>query len=82
MVGNDPRAATALVLLVLLSRIPFLGPRYGNIHDAWRVAMAAKQIARSGLRRFEISAAPGAGDHLLPGFERRLTRNEWIDRLV
>jgi hypothetical protein len=43
--------------LVLLTRLPFLGPGYGADPDAWRVAWAARTIATTG--HYEASRLPG-----------------------
>lgn len=53
------RASTFLLTtgLVLISRIPFLGPGYGYDPDAWRVAWAARSIAASGT--YQASRFPG-----------------------
>ncbi len=43
-------------VLVLLSRLPFLGAGYGDINDAWRVANAAREIGITG--RYTASRFP------------------------
>ena len=40
--------AACFIGAVLVFRLPFLGPGYGAEPDAWRVAIAAKQIAATG----------------------------------
>jgi hypothetical protein len=43
--------------IVLLTRLPFVGPGYGADPDAWRVAWAARAIATTG--HYEASRFPG-----------------------
>jgi hypothetical protein len=52
--------AAALALLcaaVLATRLPFLGAGYGEHADNWRIALAARHIAETGV--YEYSRAPG-----------------------
>jgi hypothetical protein len=46
-----------LFLLVILSRLPFLGTGYGSDGDAWRVAETADHLARTG--EYHVSRFPG-----------------------
>ena len=46
-----------LAVILLLSRLPFLGPGYGCDPDAWRLARAAGNIALTG--SYEASRLPG-----------------------
>lgn len=46
-----------LILLLVISRVAFLGPGYGVDPDAWRVALVAEHIADTGEYRF--SREPG-----------------------
>jgi hypothetical protein len=48
---------SALFLIVLLSRLPFLDAGYGANVDAWRVARVAHDIATSG--EYSVSRFPG-----------------------
>lgn len=50
-------SALLVLLIVFLSRIPFLGPGYGDDADAWRVAEAARQMWATGA--FHSSRVPG-----------------------
>ena len=50
-------AAIALVVIVLVSRWPFLEAGYGSNIDAWRVAWTARHIAASG--EYVVSRFPG-----------------------
>jgi hypothetical protein len=43
--------------IVLLSRLPFLGPGYGDDPDAWRLASASRLIAETGV--YHESRSPG-----------------------
>ena len=52
------RNAAALFLIVLLTRLPFLGPGFGADADAWRIAGAARTIAAEG--HYVASRFPGA----------------------
>jgi len=52
------RNAALLFVVVLLTRLPFLGPGFGSDPDAWRIAGAARDIARTG--HYEASRFPGA----------------------
>ncbi|HWB58435.1 MAG TPA: guanine nucleotide-binding protein subunit gamma [Chthoniobacteraceae bacterium] len=54
---RDFAGLCALVVIVLLSRVPFLGAGYGAQYDAWRVANAARHIAQTG--EYEASRLPG-----------------------
>jgi hypothetical protein len=52
------RLALALVALaVLLTRLPWIGSGYGSDPDSYRVVLAARQIARTGV--YEASRLPG-----------------------
>lgn len=53
----------ALGVLVLATRLPFLGAGYGVEPDAWRVATAAREIAATG--RYAASRLPGYPLHEL-----------------
>lgn len=54
----DGRRSVLLVAgLVLLSRLPFLGPGYGFDPDAWRLALAGHAIATGA--GYKMSRAPG-----------------------
>ncbi|HEY6866837.1 MAG TPA: hypothetical protein VI792_06250, partial [Candidatus Eisenbacteria bacterium] len=46
-----------VALVVLLSRLPFLGPGVGTDNDAWAVAGAARAIATTGV--YTVSRFPG-----------------------
>jgi hypothetical protein len=52
-----PIAAAILCLAVFLSRMPFIAAGYGADTDAWRVAVAAKMIAKTG--QYAASRLPG-----------------------
>src|SRR5262249_24894692 len=52
------RNVALLFLIVLLTRLPFLGPGFGSDATAWRIAGAAREIARTG--HYEASRFPGA----------------------
>jgi hypothetical protein len=52
------RNAALVFFLVFLTRLPFLGPGFGSDPDAWRIAGAARDIARTG--HYEASRFPGA----------------------
>jgi hypothetical protein len=54
-----PRAAALALLcaVVLLTRLPFVGAGYGLHADNWRVALAARHIATTGV--YEASRFPG-----------------------
>jgi hypothetical protein len=52
------RALVLLLILVLLSRLPFLGAGYGLHWDAWGNAKIAQQIAET--RRYVMARVPGA----------------------
>lgn len=58
-------SATAIAVLILLiiaiSRLPFLNAGYGTNHDAWRVAGAARHIAATG--EYQVSRFPGYPVH-------------------
>lgn len=54
-----------VVVLVFLSRLPFLTPGYGTDPDAWRAAWASQTIARGG--GYEASRLPGNPLHELAG---------------
>ena len=55
--------ALALIILVIIaiSRLPFLNAGYGTNHDAWRVAGAARHIAATG--EYQVSRFPGYPVH-------------------
>jgi hypothetical protein len=54
-----PRAVSLALLcaVVLLTRLPFLGEGYGEHADNWRIALAARHIAETGV--YEASRFPG-----------------------
>ena len=52
-----PISLALLCAVVLLTRLPFLGAGYGLHADNWRVALAARHIAQTGV--YEYSRAPG-----------------------
>lgn len=52
------RNAALLFVVVLLTRLPFLGPGFGSDADAWRIAGAARTIAQTG--HYVASRFPGA----------------------
>src|SRR5262249_37369119 len=52
------RNAALLFLIVVLTRLPFLGPGFGSDATAWRIAGAARAIAHTG--HYEASRFPGA----------------------
>ena len=52
------KALILLLVLVLLSRLPFLGAGYGVHWDAWGNAKAAQQIAETG--NYTMARVPGA----------------------
>jgi hypothetical protein len=54
---NQRWPLSALFLIVLLSRLPFLDAGYGANVDAWRVARVAHDIATSG--EYSVSRFPG-----------------------
>ncbi len=54
---GGPRLFLVVATVVLLSRLPFLGPGYGTDADAWRVALAARTIATTG--RYAAARCPG-----------------------
>lgn len=49
--------ALAVFTVVVLSRLPFLGPGYGSDADAWRIADAGRTIVETG--RYTASRLPG-----------------------
>lgn len=53
--------AAMVFVVVLVTRLPFLGPGYGIDPDAWRMARAAKAIAESGV--YVASRMPGHPPH-------------------
>jgi hypothetical protein len=53
--------AFSFAILLLISRVPFLGAGYGVNVDAWRVARAARTIAQTG--SYEASRSPGYPVH-------------------
>jgi len=52
------RNAALLFAVVLLTRLPFLGPGFGSDPDAWRIAGAARDIGHTG--HYVASRFPGA----------------------
>jgi hypothetical protein len=52
------RHAALVFFLVFLTRLPFLGPGFGSDPDAWRIAGAARDIARTHV--YAASRFPGA----------------------
>jgi hypothetical protein len=54
---EGPWLFALVTLIVLLSRLPFLGAGYGADPDAWRAAWAARVIALTG--QYEASRFPG-----------------------
>jgi hypothetical protein len=52
-----PAALALLCAAVLLTRLPFLGAGYGEHADNWRIALAARHIAQTGV--YEASRFPG-----------------------
>ena len=57
----DGRMPAAVALVVLLTRLPLLGPGLGTDNDAWSVAAAARFIARTG--QYKVSRFPGFPVH-------------------
>jgi hypothetical protein len=61
MTGRPRGKSSAWLLvafgIVLLSRLPFLGPGYGDDPDAWRLASASRLIAETGV--YHESRSPG-----------------------
>lgn len=51
------RVACLIFVLVVSSRLPFLGPGYGQDPDAWRYAEAAREMVRTG--SYRASRLPG-----------------------
>jgi hypothetical protein len=54
---NFSRGFFFILLLVFLSRLPFIHAGYGGEEDAWGLALTARQIAASG--QYEVSRLPG-----------------------
>jgi len=54
---SRPAAIALLLAAVLLTRLPFLGAGYGMHADNWRIALAARHIAETGV--YEVSRFPG-----------------------
>ena len=54
---DDRLRDLGLALVVLLSRLPFLGPGAGNDNDGWFLVNAAREIAATG--RYTTSRFPG-----------------------
>ena len=54
---SRPLALALLCLAVVLTRLPFLGAGYGEHADNWRIALAARHIAETGV--YEASRFPG-----------------------
>lgn len=46
-----------VLVLVFISRVPFLLPGYGSEEDAWGLAVVAKRVAATGI--YEVSRLPG-----------------------
>ena len=70
---ESQRGGKALILLlvvVLLSRLPFLGAGYGLHWDAWGNAKIAQQIAETG--RYAMARVPGA-----PAYELTTALFSW-----
>lgn len=55
---NEGNALVLLLVVVLVSRLPFLGAGYGLHWDAWGNAKIAQQIAETG--RYAMARVPGA----------------------
>jgi hypothetical protein len=51
------RLTLPLALVVILTRLPFLGHGYGSDNDGWRAALAARHLLRTG--RYLPSRPPG-----------------------
>src|SRR5438552_3382929 len=65
-IGSRGRLAwelTALFIIVLLSRMPFLNAGYGLHPDAWRVARTARHLSQTG--EYIFSRPPGFPLHEL-----------------
>ncbi len=59
---NQARWTVALlIVLIALSRVPFLNAGYGVENDAWRVARVARSISQTGT--YEVSRFPGYPMH-------------------
>ena len=54
---SRPVGLALLCVAVLLTRLPFLGAGYGEHADNWRIALAARHIAVTGV--YEVSRFPG-----------------------
>ncbi len=54
---NFSRGFFLILMLVFLSRLPFIHAGYGGEEDAWGLALTARQIAASG--QYEVSRLPG-----------------------
>ena len=57
MQGNKQLSISLSMLLIVLSRIPFINAGYGSEEDAWGLRYTAEQISRSGV--YEVSRLPG-----------------------
>ena len=53
--------ALGILVVVAISRLPFLDAGYGVNHDAWRVARAARLMVETG--QYEVSRFPGNPVH-------------------
>jgi hypothetical protein len=53
----DRRGFFLMLLLVFISRLPFLNAGYGGEEDAWGLILTAKKIATTG--QYEVSRLPG-----------------------
>src|SRR6187401_1398206 len=54
---SDSNAKWYIIVLIFLSRLPFLNYGYGTEEDAWGLAVTAKNIALNGA--YEASRLPG-----------------------
>ena len=57
MQGNRQLSISFSMLIIVLSRIPFINVGYGSEEDAWGVRVTAEQISQSGV--YEVSRFPG-----------------------
>lgn len=57
MKNRESRPIIFLLILVLISRIPFLFAGYGSEEDAWALPLVAERIAETG--QYEVSRFPG-----------------------
>jgi hypothetical protein len=67
---SDGNALILLLVVVLLSRLPFLGAGYGLHWDAWGNAKIARQIAETG--HYTMARVPGA-----PAYELSIALLSW-----